>query len=156
MNPQNHSILRLTPNVPVEIALQTPSGLEVSGQFGPQMLFSLVGNRRLYVPLKVGEEIRALTLAPGQPFILCKHQREGQRAFNWTVDRKAPDASPSHSGTPEGPKPATQIEHALKTAISAAHSAEKFATHIGYEIRFSEESIRAMAITLVINQGRAA
>jgi hypothetical protein len=48
------------------------------------------------------------------------------------------------------------MEHALKTAIAAAASAEKFATEIGYTVRFSEESIRCMANTILIGMGRAA
>jgi hypothetical protein len=157
MNPQRSSnILKLEPNVPTELALETPTGLEVEGKYGPQVLFNLTGRRRLYVPLEVGTEIRSLTLAPGQPFIVTKVQREGQRSFNWVIERKPAHESPAHPSPVSGVKTATQIEHALKTAIAAAASAEKFATEIGYTVRFSEESIRCMANTVLISMGRNA
>lgn len=157
MNPQRiSSILKLEPNVPTELALQQPNGLNVEGQFGPQVLFTLTNNRRLYVPLEVGQEIRSLSLAPGQPFMVTKAQKQGQRSFDWLVERKPAHFSP----TPESPaaaiKTATQIEHALKTAIAAAASAEKFGQEIGYTVRFSEESIKSLACTVLIQMERAA
>jgi hypothetical protein len=155
MNPQPSRIFRPEPNVPVELSLAAPQGLNVSGNFGPQVLFSLTTGQRLYVPPEVGAEISALTLAPGQPFTICKRSRESGRGFTWEVERKAPQPAPS------APAPRThaqtQIESALKTAVKAAYEAERFATEIGYTVRFSEESIRAMAITVLIGeQGRAA
>ena len=158
MNPQRtpSTILKLEPNVPTELSLQFATGLNVDGKFGPQVLFTLTGNRRLYVPLEVGKEIASLSLAPGQPFVICKAQRDGQRAFEWHVDRNPVSASPASQSAPDPVRTATQIEHALKTAIAAACSAEKFATEIGYTVRFSEESIRCMANTVLINMGRAA
>jgi hypothetical protein len=46
--------------------------------------------------------------------------------------------------------PDTQLAHALKTAIAAAADAEKFATTLDYNIRFSTEDIRSMGITVLI------
>jgi len=46
------TILKLEPNVPTELALQFPTGLNVTGKFGPQVLFTLTNNRRLYVPAR--------------------------------------------------------------------------------------------------------
>jgi len=59
---------------------------------------------------------------------------------------------PPHSAV----KGFTKIEHALKTAIAAACAAEKFATEIGYTVRFSEESIKSLACTVLIQMERAA
>ena len=47
--------------------------------------------------------------------------------------------------------PITKLEHALKTAISAAHNAEKFGTELGYVVRFDADAIKSMAITVLIN-----
>ena len=153
MNPQHKpTTLKLEPNVPTELALHHVNGLEVQGNYGPQVLFTLTGYRKLYVPLEVGKEIRSLSLAPGQPFIVTKVQREGSRSFNWVVERK-----PVHQNeTPHDPaiQSFTQIEQALKTAIAAACAAEKFGKEIGYDIRFSEQSIKSLACTVMI--GRAA
>lgn len=150
------SILKLEPNVPTELALQYGNGLNVDGNFGPQVLFTLTNNRRLYLEPKVAEEIRALSLAPGQPFIITKGQKQGQRGFDWTVERKAVHPAAAAPHIAESMATATQIEHALKTAVAAAASAERFATEIGYTVRFGPEDIRAMGITLLINMGRAA
>ena len=48
-------------------------------------------------------------------------------------------------------QPLTKLESALKTAISAAHSAEKFGAEIGYVVRFDSDAIKSMAITVLIN-----
>ena len=47
--------------------------------------------------------------------------------------------------------PSTKLEHALKTAISAAHNAEKFGSELGYVVRFDSDAIKSMAITVLIN-----
>ena len=157
MTPQrSSSILKLEPNVPTELALQFSTGLNVSGQFGPQVLFTLTNNRRLYVPEAVGREIASLTLAPGQPFIITKAQKQGQRGFDWTVERKPVEPAAAPADVAESMRAATQIEHALKTAVAAAASAERFAKEIGYTVRFGPEDIRAMGITILIGMREAA
>ena len=40
---------------------------------------------------------------------------------------------------------------AIKTAIAAAHNAEKFGAEIGYVVRFDSDAIKSMAITVLIN-----
>ena len=66
---------------------------------------------------------------------------------------KAP-ASPlpveAQNGTPQ-PRSLTKLEHALKTAISAAHNAEKYGSELGYVVRFDADAIKSMAITVLIN-----
>ena len=47
--------------------------------------------------------------------------------------------------------PLTKLESALKTAIAAAHNAEKFGAEIGYVVRFDSDAIKSMAITVLIN-----
>jgi hypothetical protein len=47
--------------------------------------------------------------------------------------------------------PTTKLEQALRTAISAAHNAEKFGSELGYVVRFDADAIKAMAITVLIN-----
>jgi hypothetical protein len=149
-----NTILKPEPNVPTEISLTTSSGVQVHGDYGPQMLFSLTDHRRLYVPLEVGREIQSLSLAPGQSFLLTKATRNGQRGYDWKVERKP--VEPTHSAPAASNRPPTQLEHALKTAIAAAKEAEHFGSVIGYTVRFSEGDIRAMAITLLIGHQRAA
>jgi hypothetical protein len=47
--------------------------------------------------------------------------------------------------------PSTKLEHALKTAISAAYNAEKYGSELGYVVRFDADAIKSMAITVLIN-----
>ncbi|MEQ1949297.1 MAG: hypothetical protein ABL995_19040 [Bryobacteraceae bacterium] len=49
------------------------------------------------------------------------------------------------------PTPTTKLEHALKTAISAAYNAEKYGAELGYVVRFDADAIKSMAITVLIN-----
>jgi hypothetical protein len=65
----------------------------------------------------------------------------------------------SNNGTPSpippngksSPAGATKLEHALRTAISAAHNAEKYGAELGYVVRFDADAIKSMAITVLIN-----
>lgn len=61
----------------------------------------------------------------------------------------------SSSPTPKNgnapPAVTTKLEHALKTAISAAYNAEKYGTELGYVVRFDADAIKSMAITVLIN-----
>ena len=59
------------------------------------------------------------------------------------------------SSTPKNgnhpPLVTTKLEHALKTAISAAYNAEKYSADLGYVVRFDADAIKSMAITVLIN-----
>ena len=59
-------------------------------------------------------------------------------------------ASAARNGN-NSPAPTTKLEHALKTAISAAHNAEKYGAELGYVVRFDADAIKSMAITVLIN-----
>lgn len=66
----------------------------------------------------------------------------------------------SQNGSPQNeptkPTPVTRLEHALRTAISAAHNAEKYGTDLGYVVRFDANAIKSMAITVLINMSEGA
>ena len=44
----------------------------------------------------------------------------------------------------------SQLEKALKTAILAVRSAEQYGEEIGYVVRFDQESVKSMAVTVLI------
>jgi len=74
-----------------------------------------------------------------------------------------PEKTPSGAATPSPAapnpttsNPTTKLEHALKTAISAAHNAEKFGSELGYVVRFDADAIKSMAITVLINMAQGA
>jgi len=66
----------------------------------------------------------------------------------------------TQNGSPQSestqPVPVTKLEHALRTAISAAHNAEKYGTDLGYVVRFDADAIKSMAITVLINMSEGA
>ena len=147
--------LKVEPNKPVTIALKYQTPREVKGAWGPQLLWILADNRTLYTPLHVKADVEKLNIRAGQNFTLEKHQ-DG-RAFKWLVTLGQPAAAllngcPSlDSPIPENPRPTTQLEAALKTAVSAAAAAEKHAAAIGYNVRFTPSDIRAMGISVLIS-----
>lgn len=61
------------------------------------------------------------------------------------------EANGATAPTPAVSPPLTKLESALKTAIAAAHNAEKFGAEIGYVVRFDSDAIKSMAITVLIN-----
>jgi len=65
------------------------------------------------------------------------------------ANHAAAGAAQKNGTTPSAPT--TKLEHALKTAISAAHNAEKFGAELGYVVRFDADAIKSMAITVLIN-----
>jgi hypothetical protein len=172
------NILPFQINVPAEITLERPEGTLVQGRYGDRVMFTLADGRIMYVPPFVASKIQADGVAPGDRFQLCKTQvRNGsRRSIEWTVRRLDPsepsaetplerdlrasldsvdtngngnghkDASPTSA-----PAATTKLEHALKTAISAAFNAERFGAELGYVVRFDADAIKAMAITVLIN-----
>jgi hypothetical protein len=68
----------------------------------------------------------------------------GNSNGNGAVPVAAPNEQPQ-------PRSLTKLEHALKTAISAAHNAEKYGSELGYVVRFDADAIKSMAITVLIN-----
>lgn len=67
-------------------------------------------------------------------------------------DEAIPPFAPMPNGDGARPTlPTTKLEHALKTAISAAYNAEKYGTELGYVVRFDADAIKSMAITVLIN-----
>jgi len=64
----------------------------------------------------------------------------------------SPSCTTKNGNNPNNPPPVTtKLEHALKTAISAAYNAEKFGAELGYVVRFDADAIKSMAITVLIN-----
>jgi hypothetical protein len=80
-----------------------------------------------------------------------------QQSCDPTPSAAIPIASPTGNGRVPNPTPAsssvptTKLEHALKTAISAAYNSEKFGADLGYVVRFDADAIKSMAITVLIN-----
>ncbi|MES2136618.1 MAG: hypothetical protein V4502_06110 [Pseudomonadota bacterium] len=90
---------------PKQIALKYATGRVVRSRLNgeDQMMYTLTTGEKAYFPMNVGAAIDSLTLAPGQPFIVC-HYGGG----NWDIDRapftQAPQSTPpAHQAAPEAP-----------------------------------------------------
>jgi hypothetical protein len=146
--------LKLADNQPVTVALKYQTPREVTGAWGPQLLWILTGNRALYTPLHVKADVEKLNIRAGQKFTIEKRQANGKTG--WVVSLAQPVAALLNgqesldNPIPENPRPSTMLESALKTAVSAAAAAEKHATEIGYTVRFTPSDIRAMGISVLI------
>jgi hypothetical protein len=78
-------------------------------------------------------------------------ERRLHASVDWATAKKAtPPGDPPRNGTTPPPV-ATKLEHALRTAISAAFNAEKYGAELGYVVRFDADAIKSMAITVLIN-----
>jgi len=223
----SRKMVRFTPNMPVEIALQCTDGVRIEGRYGDRVKYTLTDDRTMYVDPSVAEQIKELKVQPGEVFQVCKCEDKigNRKTVFWLVRRgcdlgpqlerdllaslerarnsrtrlqPAPDPGvsvsipPDTSEPPEPPPepfyeldtfsenngngksdhkptgsvpaspspplakdtalalPTTQLAHALKTAISAAADAEKFARTLDYNIRFTTDDIRSMGITVLI------
>ena len=223
----SRKMVRFTPNLPVEIALQCTDGIRIEGRYGDRVKYTLTDDRTMYVDPSVADQIKELEVQPGEVFQVCKCQDKigNRRTVFWLVRRgcdvgpqlerdllaslerarkarstaraghdqatpapttpdscEAPpkpfhesdtcstsngngsgDHGPTSSAeipaSPSPPMPnnsappalpSTQLAHALKTAISAAADAEKFAKTLDYNIRFTTDDIRSMGITVLI------
>lgn len=79
-------VVRFVPNVPAEVALQFPTGKNVEGQFGPQTMFSLEGNKVMYLDPGPAKMVETLAPQVGEPFMIVKKStgRRDERA-QWDV-----------------------------------------------------------------------
>ena len=145
------------------VALRYPTPKEVKGFDGPQLRWQLMDGRALYTPLEVRSQIDAMKLKPGQPFSIIRARQNNQ--IVWKAQRIEQPAAALLNGSesldspvPEEPAriPGTRLEHALKTAVSAAANAEREGARIGYSVRFTPADIRAMAISVLIQGERYA
>lgn len=79
-------ILKLAPNVPCEMALEYATGKPVAGNYGDQMMFSLIGGKIIYLDLLPAAMIASLAPRVGEPFIVMK-KSTGRKGFapEWDV-----------------------------------------------------------------------
>jgi len=85
----SRQMVRFTPNVPVEIALQCPDGVRVEGRYGDRVKYTLTDHRMMCVAPVVAERIRELGIQPAELFWVCKRQaKKGNRkTIHWAVER---------------------------------------------------------------------
>jgi len=156
--------LKIQLNEPTVIQLKYPTGRECANAFNPdekQLCWRLISGQALYTPIVFGKTVEALNIRAGEKFTVTKkHDGHG---IKWTAERLTPaqpiaavlDTSedihgPELSEVPRKPA-STQLESALKTAVTAAAAAEAHGKELGYVVRFSPADIRAMGISVLIS-----
>src|SRR4051812_18430122 len=98
--------LRCKPNITEQKALKFADGINVSGEDGNQVLYTLADNRKLYVPPIVAEKIKGLKIGPEERFSLCKRTAPGNRV-SWQVNRMDLPASAPRIAPPVNSRTAT-------------------------------------------------
>jgi hypothetical protein len=106
-------IVKFPVNTPVEVALRFEGGKRVEGRYGDQVMYSLLDNRVMYVPLYVEQRIQELAIGAGEPLLLCKNEvKDGPRKWiEWSVKR-----------APQQPRPSANVTVAAELAQSKAPS----------------------------------
>ena len=112
-------------NTPVEVTPQDEVGKRVEGRYGEQVMYSLLGNRVMYVPPYVEQRFQELAIGAGEPLLLCK-QRDGRNQTEWSVKRAPQQLSMAPSGSeaappaglvpPSGPQPVRRSSGTEMTA----------------------------------------
>jgi len=84
-----NGILRFNTNAPVEVALRWDDGKRVEGRYGEQIMYTLEGDRVMYVPPVVAKQIRELGIRAREIFEICKAElrEENRRWIEWRVRR---------------------------------------------------------------------
>ena len=103
-----NEVVKFPINTPVEVTLQTEAGKPVEGRYG-QVMYSLLGDRVMYVPPYVEQRFQELAIGAGEPLLLCKREvKDGNRnRIEWSVRRAPPQALASPNGTADSIAPDT-------------------------------------------------
>jgi hypothetical protein len=109
-------IIRFSTNVPEEVALRFPTGKEVEGRYGMQIMYSLADERTMYVPPIVADRIRELQIRPGERFNLCKREKAKGKGIEWVIERVDPPGVP---GAPIAPAPPASAPRNGRTPSTA-------------------------------------
>src|ERR1022692_1689823 len=94
-----NGILRFNTNSPVEVALRWDDGKRVEGRYGEQVMYSLEGDRVMYVPPVVAKQIHELGIRAREIFEICKAElrEENKRWIEWRVRRIEEPRHPASS-----------------------------------------------------------
>lgn len=105
-------------NIPVEVQLAYSDGKKVTGQYCDSFMYTLRGDRVMFVPSFVRERIQELQPQAGQWFSICKREveaSEGKTRIDWEVllcgSRGGPASGSAKGGNGQGnngPAPAAQ------------------------------------------------
>lgn len=104
-------ILRFEFNVPEEVSLKFANGgREVTGRYGPQVMYTLDDDRVMFLDPAVASKIAQMGIGAHERFTITKQQRrqDGKSVAEWAIQRVDPPAR--HVGTGEvAPSPAPMV-----------------------------------------------
>jgi hypothetical protein len=100
--------IRFSTNVPAVVALAFDEGKDVEGRYGDQVMYSLQGERVMYVPPIVREKMVALGIRRNDPIRITKAEaRDGNRkGIQWLVERVQPEEFVPAPAPPQVVRPA--------------------------------------------------
>lgn len=118
--------IRFEANVPQQICLKFTKGLEVEGNYGPQVMFTLADGRRMYLTPEAAKRLEGVT--PGVPFMMCK--KLNGKAVRWIVGNDTPIPTSA---------PMERLAKSASTMTHPASAAEEwvFDEHVGQMVRMS-------------------
>ena len=94
-----NEVVKFPINTPVEVTLQDEAGKRVEGRYGEQVMYSLLGNRVMYVPPYVEQRFQELAIGAGEPLLLCKGKDSNRNRTEWSVKRAPQQLQMSANGT---------------------------------------------------------
>jgi hypothetical protein len=171
-------------NIPVEVALKYGDGKDVNGQYGDQVLYTLMNGQVMYVPPIVRKQIEDLGIGRGELFTITKAEKKNgiRRTIEWQVAANGhtsrqrngesaekgrpvdanPDKQPlgqaSGNGTvgrvAPGGVSAQFLKQALALAVDAAAEAERYAGTHGISLQFTSEDVREIGLRIYANGPR--
>lgn len=125
-------IVRFETNVPVEMALKFDEGKLVEGQYGDQIMCTLVDGRIVYLNPVVDEKRKRLGIRKGDPFAVCKREvKKGQRrSIEWQIERV--ELAPEETDIPAGRmrEVPTELERDLAESIERVKAARAARTGV--------------------------
>ncbi len=165
------STLKFAVNTPVRVALAYPTGKEVQGQYGPQVMYTLseapAGATAMYLPPLVSDKILALKPQKGEPIQIVKTQKPGSKQMEWQVTRLQPEPVPVRKPVATAPVNGhasangvpyldlkTELVRAYDMAIDVLVEARSHAAVAGLPIQFNGEDVRQLAAVVIIDQGK--
>jgi hypothetical protein len=131
--------LRFQHGVIEKLALSFPQGIRKEGVYGPQMFYTLVDGRGLYLDEAVAQKIVNAHIQPGQEFWMVKHKASGNgknRRNIWDLYLEDPTPKIDES----------KLERDLRLSINDAKKPRATVTPIGARIPTEPSSPAPIAI----------
>ena len=165
-------ILRFEFNVPEEIALKFPTGKEVEGRYGPQVMYTLTDSRIMYLDPNVADKISEMQIGAGEYFTIVKREKKDGRkkSAEYVIQRNTEQVPGSTAPIPSAPvsRNSTFASSSISTdtpqqdtlsalfraAIDTLDDATRYGASKGRKLDFNEEDVRCLAVSLFISASK--